>query len=393
MTSQALLYTALTPEGPGPSSKQQCKALDAGPSGPCSQGTKDSAQHTPPRIPSPAHQQPCSSLRTSLTQQQVDKSWRTVTAYTDPVHLSVDQQACLSLVSACISSVDLSHRITRGPQPWDAAHPSAGQHQSWDPLSLSLFHPLACSRLRISLIHQWADTSPKTMTALQTTHPTHLSEGQHKGLVSPAPHASRSTQASGHQEPRASRVRNQPHIQAIPYVPLWLTSGIPGSYRPTPGLASASQWNKTCPRTWLRILGSVLESWSVLGSLKAWLCPPVNQHYPWNASAFHNQPLHDSAWPTSDWQPLHRVATGNQPDQPDQGQPRLPSCPHQSAHHNNRNNTAHIGVTPEAYSSSDEREVCCWDTLDVSYKRPFLQNQEIHAIYQINWHKSNKIEK
>ena len=55
----------------------------------------------------------------------------------------------------------------------------------------------------------------------------------------------------------------------------------------------------------------------------------------------------------------------------------LPDHPQLSAHQNRGTHTAHIVATTGAYSSGDQRKVCCWDALNVSYKRPLLQGQEV----------------
>ena len=51
----------------------------------------------------------------------------------------------------------------------------------------------------------------------------------------------------------------------------------------------------------------------------------------------------------------------------------LPHYPRYSAHHSGR---THTEGTLEAYSPDDQRSVRCWDTQDISHKRPLLQSQE-----------------
>ena len=51
----------------------------------------------------------------------------------------------------------------------------------------------------------------------------------------------------------------------------------------------------------------------------------------------------------------------------------------------------HIGSTPIAYSSDDERGLCCWDTYDVTNKGHFSKVGK--CIYQIHRNKSSKLGK
>ena len=83
----------------------------------------------------------------------------------------------------------------------------------------------------------------------------------------------------------------------------------------------------------------------------------------WGPSAFHSQLPHDL---------LHQPEAGNQP---------IPGASHtyQITHiacHNRKTHTTIIRGNRRAYSSGDQREVCCWNAYGVSYKRPFLQGQE-----------------
>ena len=59
--------------------------------------------------------------------------------------------------------------------------------------------------------------------------------------------------------------------------------------------------------------------------------------------------------------------------------------------HNRGLHTAHIGGTPRAYSSGDQRGVCCWDPQFVSHIRRLLQDWKTQLTYLI--HKQRELNK
>ena len=86
------------------------------------------------------------------------------------------------------------------------------------------------------------------------------------------------------------------------------------------------------------------------------------------------------------WACHHHMRRGSTPQPgPAPYQWALRSLPY----HNRRLHTVQIGSTPRAYSSGDQRGVCCWDPQDVSYVRLLLQDWKTQLTHLIHRNKEN----
>lgn len=74
---------------------------------------------------------------------------------------------------------------------------------------------------------------------------------------------------------------------------------------------------------------------------------------------------------------------------PSRGQPPYQCALRSLPKRNRRLYTVHIGSTPRAYSSGDQRGLCCWDPQDVSYVRLLLQDCKTQLTHLMHRNKEN----
>lgn len=112
----------------------------------------------------------------------------------------------------------------------------------------------------------------------------------------------------------------------------------------------------------------------------------ANSHVRIQAQAFLAQP-HRKATVSCDGPATTIWGMASQPTQPGPApyQWGLRSLPY----HNRRLHTVQIVSTPRAYSSGDQRGVCCWDPQDVSYVRLLLQDWKTQLTHLIHRNKEN----
>ena len=169
--------------------------------------------------------------------------------------------------------------------------------------------------------HQWVSNSYRPSHELLSQLPQNLA--LHISGLPPTP---------GSPDPTVSHAGRQPHMPVGWHQPPDTQEPAPSTSRPTPAPG---------PMT------SARTSWDLL-------------------------PVMLGAPPTNSWQPSHKAGPGSQLGW---GSALTTSPPTVSAPIQQQSPCNLHGGTPRAYSSGDQRGVCCGDPQDISYIRP-LQDQE-----------------
>ena len=188
------------------------------------------------------------------------------------------------------------------------------------------------NRTKLSLNHQWADTSPKTSSVLQPAW---------AGL---SPTTSRPVQALEPTEPQPHLPAGQHKLQDTPDPAASFQKAAPPTRGPTPALGSLG------PAARHQVLALLISGMTLV------LDP--NPTHQWVSTSpgplgFYKQPARDPALPTSSQQPPHKAGPGNQLNQ---GQSHLPECPQQSVWYNRRTHTDHIEGTVESMALGTKSE-------------------------------------
>lgn len=232
-------------------------------------------------------------------------------------------------------------------------------------------------KLWISLTHQWADNSPRTIVATHT-QPAHSQADPGSGWT-PASHTSVWTSAPvqpqpcslwaqlTHQQTNTSFGNPRPCSQMYQEL-------APPTSDSTPALGpldpEARHQEMALPASGLAQApgpGGRHQPWDLLNPTPP-TGEPGSDRTPWGSSPA-------ALWPkslTSSQQSLHKAEPSNQSDQGPANPTRLPKV---VTHHNRRTHAVHLRGTLRAYTSGDKKKICCWDTQDIFCKKAISPRQ------------------